>query len=106
MDAKAFDVMKVMHALGMPNPATMTAKSEAEYNKVSAQLVELIEAARDASATLGHIYHTTPLRSDLDQYAHDGYQRLDAALKAFTPPKATRHCDHSWATKRVTAGRP
>lgn len=104
MDAKDFDVMDAMHRLGMHDPATMTAKGEAAYNRLRAQLVELIEAAREASATLGHIYHTTPLRSDLEQYAHDGYQRLDAAVAAFSPPKATRNCDHSWATKHVTGG--
>lgn len=43
-------------------------------------IAELIEAAREGSATLGHIYHTTPLHPELEQYAHDGYQRLDAAL--------------------------
>lgn len=47
---------------------------------VHAAVAELIEAAREGSATLGHIYHTTPLHPELDQYAHDGYQRLDAAL--------------------------
>ena len=40
----------------------------------------LVDAAREASATLGHIYHTTPLPQKLEQYAHDGYQRLDAAI--------------------------
>lgn len=40
----------------------------------------LVDAAREGSATLGHIYHTTPLHPELEQYAHDGYQRLDAAL--------------------------
>lgn len=43
-------------------------------------VVALVEAAREASATLGHIYHTTPLPQKLEQYAHDGYQRLDAAI--------------------------
>ena len=65
---------------------------------------ELEKAAREASATLGHIYHTTPLRHDLEQYAHDGYQRLDAAIKAVSPPKTEPRCDHSWAVKSVTGG--
>lgn len=41
---------------------------------------ELIRAACEASGTLGHIYHTTPLPYELEQHAHAGYQRLDAAL--------------------------
>lgn len=48
--------------------------------RTRAAIAELIEAAREASATLGHVYHTTPLPPKLEQYAHDGYQRLDAAL--------------------------
>lgn len=51
-----------------------------EVSLARAAIAELIEAAREGSATLGHIYHTTPLHPELDQYAHDGYQRLDAAL--------------------------
>ncbi len=43
-------------------------------------VAELTEAAREASGTLGHIYHTTPLPCELEQHAHDGYQRLDDAL--------------------------
>ena len=45
-----------------------------------AAIAELIEAAREASGTLGHVYHTTPLSADLEQHAHDGSQRLDAAI--------------------------
>lgn len=52
----------------------------AKLQEARAAIAELIEAAREASGTLGHVYHTTPLRHDLEQYAHDGYQRLDAAL--------------------------
>jgi hypothetical protein len=42
-------------------------------------VAELIEAAKQASATLGHAYHTT-LTGKLAEYAHADYQRLDAAL--------------------------
>lgn len=42
-------------------------------------LCELIEAASNASAILGHAYHTQ-IRGELEQDAHDAYQRLDAAL--------------------------
>ncbi len=51
-----------------------------DFEQARAAVAELIEAAREGSATLGHIYHTTPLHPELEQYAHDGYQRLDAAL--------------------------
>lgn len=56
-------------------PADVVALHEAR-----AAIAELIEAAREASGTLGHVYHTTPLSADLEQHAHDGYQRLDAAI--------------------------
>lgn len=39
----------------------------------------LIEAAMNASATLGNAYHTV-LTGELAEAAHDAYQRLDAAL--------------------------
>ena len=76
----------------------------AELVTARAAIAELIEAAREGSATLGHIYHTTPLHPELEQYAHDGYQRLDAAIAGVSPPKAHKHCDHSWAVKMVTGG--
>lgn len=47
-----------------------------------AAVAELLEAARQASATLGHAYHTT-LTGQLSEYAHTDYQRLDAALAKF-----------------------
>lgn len=75
-----------------------------QLRRSRAAIAKLIEAAREASATLGHIYHTTPLRPDLEQHAHDGYQRLDAAIKGVSPPKAEPRCDHSWAVKSVTGG--
>lgn len=69
-----------------------------------AAVAELIEAARSASATLSHIYHTVPLRPDLEQHAHDGYQRLDAALAVAAPTPQKRHCDHDWVVKTVPTG--
>lgn len=102
--SKHTEIMRMMHRLGMPDEATMTAKGSAEYAKVCALIHELIEAAREASATLGHIYHTTPLRSDLEEYAHDGYQRLDVAIAAVSPPKPRTNCEHSWSVKMVSGG--
>lgn len=75
-----------------------------DLKEARTSIAELLEAAREASAILGHIYHTTPLRPDLEKYAHDGYQRLDAAIGAVSPPKARKYCDHSWAVKVVTGG--
>lgn len=46
-----------------------------EYKAVA----HLIEAAREASATLGHAYHTA-LTGQIAVFAHEDYQRLDAAL--------------------------
>ena len=51
---------------------------------------ELLEAAKQASATLGHIYHTTPIGGALEQHAHDGYQRLDAATRAIDAALASQ----------------
>jgi ribosomal protein L30/L7E len=42
-------------------------------------LIELVDAAKEASGTLGHAYHTT-LTGELAEDAHKAYQRLDAAL--------------------------
>lgn len=50
-------------------------------------VAELVVAAELASATLGHIYHTTPLPPDLERQAHDGYQRLDKAIDAYRGAK-------------------
>ena len=47
--------------------------------ELRARVAELIEAARNASATLSHAYHTT-LTGQLAENAHEDYQRLDAAL--------------------------
>ena len=52
--------------------------------------LELLEAAKQASATLGHIYHTTPIGGALEQHAHDGYQRLDAATRAIDAALASQ----------------
>lgn len=104
MADKTVDVLSRLHKLGLPAVATMSGAQSAEYAKVCADFTELVEAARNASATLGHIYHTTPLPAELERHAHDGYQRLDAAIAAVSPPKAPGHCDHSWATKSVTGG--
>lgn len=75
------DVLAVMDALetvsGIPGDQL---QKLADVRQARAAIAELIEAAREASGTLGHIYHTTPLHPELEQYAHDGYQRLDAAL--------------------------
>lgn len=46
-----------------------------------AKVAELIEAAGNASAILGHAYHTQ-ITGELANDAHDAYQRLDAALAA------------------------
>lgn len=76
------DVLAVMDSLAIIE-ATIRGSGAAvvtEIREARAAVAELIEAAREASGTLGHIYHTTPLRHDLEQHAHDGYQRLDAAL--------------------------
>lgn len=48
--------------------------------KARAAVAELIEAAKEASATLGHAYHTV-LVGSLSEDAHTAYQRLDAALE-------------------------
>lgn len=88
-----------LHALGLPDEATMGKTGSAEYAKISAAIKELVEAAREASATLGHIYHTTPLHPKLEQYAHDAYQRLDAAIDGVSPRDRVNACDHSWAVK-------
>ncbi len=54
---------------------------EVEVKYIRADLVEeLIKAARMASATLGHAYHTT-LTGQLAEYANDDYQRLDAVIR-------------------------
>jgi len=42
-------------------------------------MTELVDAAKEASGTLGHAYHTT-LTGELAEDAHKAYQRLDAAL--------------------------
>lgn len=44
-----------------------------------AAVSELIEAAKNASAILGHAYHTQ-IHGELEHDAHDAYQRLDAAI--------------------------
>lgn len=49
------------------------------HDAARAAVAELIEAAEEASATLGHAYHTT-LTGQLAEYAHTAYQRLDSAL--------------------------
>ena len=55
---------------------------EVEVKYIRADLVEeLMKAARMASATLGHAYHTT-LTGQLAEYAHDDYQRLDAVIRS------------------------
>lgn len=104
MTTERIDVLAVMHKLGLPDAAMMSNAQRAEYAKVREAFVELVEAARSASATLGHIYHTTPLSHDLAQHAHDGYQRLDAALAAAVPTPQKRHCDHDWVVKTVPTG--
>jgi hypothetical protein len=53
----------------------------AELSAVRHVVAELIAAATQASATLGHAYHTT-LTGAFAEYAHTDYQRLDNALKA------------------------
>jgi len=50
-----------------------------KYIEARDAVAELIEAATNASATLCHAYHTT-LTGQLADHAHEGYQRLDAAL--------------------------
>lgn len=47
---------------------------------VDSAVAELIESAKEASATLGHAYHTVLVGSLADD-AHTAYQRLDAALE-------------------------
>lgn len=42
-------------------------------------LIEIVDAAKEASGTLGHAYHTT-LTGSIAEDAHKAYQRLDAAL--------------------------
>lgn len=86
--------------LRLGNMSTAAARMMMVYDVLS----ELIESSKQASATLGHIYHTTPLRPDLEQHAHDGYQRLDAAIAAVSPLKVARYCDHSWVTKTIPGG--
>lgn len=41
--------------------------------------LELIEAAKNASAVLSHAYHTQ-IRGSLAEDAHSAYQRLDCAI--------------------------
>lgn len=87
LDHAPVDVLAVMDALvestaRVAAGGTVTADPHTVEvaKRIRAAIAELIEAAREGSATLGHIYHTTPLHPELEQYAHDGYQRLDAAL--------------------------
>lgn len=54
---------------------------------MNADIAELIEAARNASATLGHAYHTA-LTGELAEHAHRDYQRLEAALSNIEGGKA------------------
>jgi hypothetical protein len=54
----------------------------AEIEEAIAQVEALVKAAREASATLGHAYHTT-LSGQLAEYAHTDYQRLDSCLAPF-----------------------
>lgn len=104
MTAEPVDVMGVLvgaiNNVLRPNGGAYVDEMEA----ARAAIAELLEAAREASATLGHIYHTTPLPPVLERHAHDGYQRLDAAIAGASPPKARNQCEHSWATKMVTGG--
>lgn len=51
-----------------------------------AEIIELITAARLASATLGHAYHTI-LTGKFAEHAHTDYQRLDDALAKFSLPE-------------------
>lgn len=104
MTTERIDVLAVMHKFGLPDVAMMSDVQSAEYAKVRADFIKLAEAARSASATLSHIYHTVPLRPDLEQHAHDGYQRLDEALAAVAPTAQKRHCDHDWVVKTVPTG--
>lgn len=57
-------------------------KAAQRLDKVIADVEELLQAAWNASATLGHAYHTV-LDGKLADAAHDDYQRLDAALTRF-----------------------
>lgn len=50
-----------------------------DLNDAYRAVAELIAAARNASATLGHAYHTV-LTGELAEQAHTDYQRLDIAL--------------------------
>lgn len=98
------DLLRQLHMLGLPDEAMMSNAGSAEYAKISAAIIELVEAAREASSTLGHIYHTTPLNSKMEQYAHDAYQRLDAAIDAVSPRERGNDCEHSWAVKLADGG--
>lgn len=49
----------------------------------TARELALITAAKQASAILSHIYHTTPMPYEMEQDAHAGYQAVDAAIRLF-----------------------
>lgn len=73
------DVLAVMdRAAGLHWDHEENADAE-DMEAARAAVAELIEAATNASATLCHAYHTT-LTGQLADHAHEGYQRLDAAL--------------------------
>ena len=52
-----------------------------EVEQRARELLEVLQAARNASAVLSHIYNTTPL-GDLETDAFDAFQRLDTAMSA------------------------
>jgi len=59
--------------------ALATPPADAEQR--ARELLEVLQAARNASAVLSHIYNTTPL-GDLETDAFDAFQRLDTAMSA------------------------
>ncbi len=78
--SRPVDVLAVMDRLICEVP--MGCGHIKAIGEARAAVAELVEAARQASATLGHAYHTT-LAGQLAEYAHTDYQRLDAALAKF-----------------------
>lgn len=85
MNNERIDVLAVLdkHVESHMRMAVSDAYSAQEYPKLREARVavaELIAAAREASGTLGHAYHTV-LTGLLSEDAHTAYQRLDAALE-------------------------
>jgi len=56
-------------------------------NATTERELKLLAAAKEASAILSHIYHTTPMSNEMETLAHDRYQALDDAIDAFEKRK-------------------